>query len=117
MGPYFIKSWVPIGSLILSLEVPISFRHSAFPMEDEWEGKREVEALVVVEDAMEKEQMGIRRKNNWPRVWRKTILDDESGLKQTLPRALKVEDKQALWSVCTGQIKAPSTWPRTGIKY
>ena len=27
-GPYFIKSWVPIGSLLLSLEVPISFRHS-----------------------------------------------------------------------------------------
>ena len=51
----------------------------------EWEGKREVEALVVVEDAMEKEQMGIRRKNNW----RKTILepDDEKGLKQTLSRA------------------------------
>ena len=93
----------------------------SFPMKDgwEWEGKREVEALVVVEDAMEKEQMGIRRKNNWPRVWRKTILerDDESGLKQTLPRALKGEDKQALWSSCTGQIKAPSTWPRTGIKY
>ena len=51
----------------------------------EWEGKREVEALVVVEDAMEKEQMGIRRKN----AWRKTILepDDEKGLKQTLSRA------------------------------
>ena len=51
----------------------------------EWEGKREVEALVVVEDAMEKEQMGIRRKN----AWRKTILepDDEKRLKQTLSRA------------------------------
>ena len=41
-------------------------------------GKREVEAMVVVEvveDTMEKEQMGIRTK----RVWRKTILapDDE----------------------------------------
>ena len=29
MGPYFIKSWVPIGSLFLSLEVPKSFRNSA----------------------------------------------------------------------------------------
>ena len=29
MGPYFIKSWVPIGSLFLSLEVPISFGNSA----------------------------------------------------------------------------------------
>ena len=28
LGPYFIKSWVPIGSLFLSLEVPISFRNS-----------------------------------------------------------------------------------------
>ena len=41
--------------------------------EDGWEGKREVEAMVVdgvveeeaVEEAMEKEQMGIRTKNNW----------------------------------------------------
>ena len=24
MGPYFRKSWVPIGSLFLSMEVPIS---------------------------------------------------------------------------------------------
>ena len=84
----------------------------SFPMEDRWEGKMEVEALVVVEDAMEKEQMGIRTKNKW----RKTILEpeNESGLKRTLPRALKGEDKQALWSVCTGQIKPP---PRIGIKY
>ena len=28
MGPYFIKSWVPIGSPFLSSEVPISFRFS-----------------------------------------------------------------------------------------
>ena len=78
----------------------------SFPMEDE--------ALVVVEDAMEKEQMGIRTKNNW----RMTILepDDESCVKRTLPRAqsFKGENKQALWSVCTGQIKPP---PLTGIKY
>ena len=43
-------------------------------------GKREVEAMVVVEvveDTMEKEQMGIRTKNNWPRVWKKTILAPE----------------------------------------
>ena len=41
--------------------------------EDGWEGKREVEAMVVdgvveeeaVEKAMEKEQMGIRTKNSW----------------------------------------------------
>ena len=54
---------------------------------------------------MEEEAMGMRTKNNW----RKTILepDNESGLKRTLPRALKGEDKQALWSVCTGQIKVP----------
>ena len=77
-----------------------------FSMEDGWEGKREVEALEVVDDAMEKDQMGIRTKNNW----RKTILepDNESGLKRTLPRALKGEDKQALWSVYTRQIKARS---------
>ena len=58
--------------------------------EDGWEGKREVEAVVVmeaveemvVEDTTEKEQMGIRTKNNWPRAWRKTILapDDEVTL-------------------------------------
>ena len=29
LGPYFIKSWVLIGSLFLSLEVPISFGNSA----------------------------------------------------------------------------------------
>ena len=28
LGPYFIKSWVPIGSLFLSFEVPISFGNS-----------------------------------------------------------------------------------------
>ena len=46
--------------------------------EDGWEGKREVEVMVV-EETTEKEQMGIRTKNNRPRVWRKTILasDDE----------------------------------------
>ena len=53
--------------------------------EDGWEGKREVEAVVVVkvvEETTEKEQMGIRTKNNQPRVWRKTILapDDEVTL-------------------------------------
>ena len=47
----------------------------------DWEGKREVEAVVdvvdgvvveeAVEEAMEKEQMGIRTKNSW----RMTILD------------------------------------------
>ena len=53
----------------------------------EWEGKREVDVLVAVEDAMEKAQMGIRTKNNWPQSGRKTILEpgDESGQKQTLP--------------------------------
>ena len=47
-----------------------------------WEGKREVKAVVVVEETMEKEPMGMRTKNNW----RKTILepDDESGVKQML---------------------------------
>ena len=53
--------------------------------EDGWEGNREVEAVVVVkvvEETTEKEQMGIRTKNNWVRVWRKTILapDDEVTL-------------------------------------
>ena len=49
--------------------------------EDGWEGKREVEVMVV-EETTEKEQMGIRTKNNQPRVWRKTILasDDEVTL-------------------------------------
>ena len=44
--------------------------------EDGWEGKRVVEVMVV------EEQMGIRTKNNQPRVWRKTILapDDEVTL-------------------------------------
>ena len=34
------------------------------------------------EETTEKEQMGIRTKNNWVRVWRKTILapDDEVTL-------------------------------------
>ena len=47
MGPYFIKSWVPIGSLFLSLEVPISFGNSAglasmsnLPLETEVEKPR-----------------------------------------------------------------------------
>ena len=31
MGPYFIKSWVPIRSLFLGLKVPISFGNSAIP--------------------------------------------------------------------------------------
>ena len=31
LGPYFIKSWVLIGSLFLSLEVPKSFRNSGYP--------------------------------------------------------------------------------------
>ena len=52
--------------------------------EDGWEGKTEVKAVVVMveEDTAEKEQMGIRTKNNQPRVWRKTILapDDEVTL-------------------------------------
>ena len=45
--------------------------------EDGWEGKREVEVMVV-EETTEKEQMGIRTK----RAWRKTILapDDEVTL-------------------------------------
>ena len=29
MGPYFMKSWVPIRSLFLRLEVPISLGNSA----------------------------------------------------------------------------------------
>ena len=29
-GPYFVKIWVPIGSLFLSSQVPDSFAHSAF---------------------------------------------------------------------------------------
>ena len=39
-------------------------------------------ALVLVEDTMEEEQMGMRTK----KIWRKTILepDDESGVKQML---------------------------------
>ena len=58
--------------------------------EDGWEGKREVEAVVVTkaveemveEDTTENEQMEIRTKNNWLRAWRKTILapDDEVTL-------------------------------------
>ena len=58
--------------------------------EDGWEGKREVKEVVVMEaveemveeETAEKEQMGIRTKNNWVRVWRKTILalDDEVTL-------------------------------------
>ena len=28
LGPYFMKSWVPIGSLFLSMEVPISLGNS-----------------------------------------------------------------------------------------
>ena len=58
--------------------------------EDGWEGKREVEVvaldgveeMVEEEDTTENEQMGIRTKNIWPRVWRKTILapDDEVTL-------------------------------------
>ena len=59
------------------------------PMKSGWESEdnREMEVLVMVEDAMEKEQMGIRRKNNWLQSGRKNILEpgDESGLKQTLP--------------------------------
>ena len=53
-----------------------------------WEGKREVKAVVVVEETMEKEPMGMRTKNNW----RKTILepDDESGLKQMLESLLRL---------------------------
>ena len=51
--------------------------------EDGSEGKREVKVVVaVVEETTEKEQMGIRTKNNWVRVWRKTILapDDKVTL-------------------------------------
>ena len=33
LGPYFITSWVPIGSLFLSLEVPKSFRNSGYLQE------------------------------------------------------------------------------------
>ena len=43
------------------------------------EGKVGMEEDGWVEDTTEKEQMGIRTKNNQPRVWRKTIFapDDE----------------------------------------
>ena len=34
MGPYFIKSWVPIRSLFLGLKVPISFGNSAMGGEE-----------------------------------------------------------------------------------
>ena len=49
---------------------------------DGWEVEVVVEAVV---DTTEKEQMGMRRKNNWE-AGRKTILeaDDESDLKQML---------------------------------
>ena len=67
--------------------------------EDGWEGKREVEAVVVMEvveemveeDTTEKEQMGITTKNNWPRAWRKTILapDDEVTLGCKRPGGFK----------------------------
>ena len=30
LGPYFMKSWVPIGSLFLSMKVPISLGNSVF---------------------------------------------------------------------------------------
>ena len=72
-------------------------------MGTEAEGKREVEVVVglveavevVVEDTKTKEKM--RTKNNWTGE-RKTILakDDE----ETLP-ALKSRDKQSLRSVCS----------------
>ena len=58
--------------------------------EDGWEGKREVEAVVLdgvgvlVEDTMEKEQMGIRTKNSWRQTIMEPEPDDESGLKQML---------------------------------
>ena len=61
--------------------------------EDGWEGKREVEAVVldgvvvveeVVENTMEKEQMGIRTKNSWRQTIMEPEPDDESGLKQML---------------------------------
>ena len=32
MGPYFMKSWVPIRSLFLRLEVPISLGNSVMPV-------------------------------------------------------------------------------------
>ena len=35
MGPYFIKSWVPNGSLFLSSEVPKSFNISGFDIQCE----------------------------------------------------------------------------------
>ena len=60
----------------------------------DWEGKREVEAVVdvvdgvvveeAVEEAMEKEQMGIRTKNSWTQTIMEPEPDDESGLKQML---------------------------------
>ena len=50
MGPYFIKSWVPIGSLFLSLEVPISFGNSA---KRKYVYKKPVmEKLVVLDTAL-----------------------------------------------------------------
>ena len=38
----------------------------------------------VVEDTMEKEQMGIRTKNSWRQTIMEPEPDDESGLKQML---------------------------------
>ena len=38
----------------------------------------------VVEDTMEKEQMGIRTTNSWRQTIMEPEPDDESGLKQTL---------------------------------
>ena len=73
--------------------------------EDGWEDKREVEAVLVVgavEDTTEKEQMGIRTKNNLT-AGRKTILepDDEVTLSVVMQAGvLNSQDKQELWSVC-----------------
>ena len=61
----------------------------------DWEGKREVEALVdvvdgvvveeAVEEAMEKEQMGIRTKNSW----RRAILDWSRMMKVASSKCLR----------------------------
>ena len=57
----------------------------------DWEGKREVEAVVdvvdgvVMEEAVEKEQMGIRTKNSW----RRAILDWSRMLKVASSKCLR----------------------------
>ena len=74
MGPYFIKSWVPIGSLFLSLEVPISFGNSA--VWDRWvfgawgEASEDVHSLVnVLASSRQKHQHLLDgRRGGWSRI-------------------------------------------------